>query len=272
MWRPEHRLGHSLAPRRQRQRGLSLIELMVALTIGLLVATAGLVMLADARLSSVTVVDGSRLQAKADSMLRVLGFHLSQAAAVELTDNGAGSVVFSNEYTGYDPSVTGSALVSVHGIDGSGTPPGADTLRLSYEDDGTILDCLGNRTTQTSGSGASRIDQQFTVSAAGELVCRGAGGTAEVAIGDGVEDFQVRFRVRNIAGGTANFRDHTAATMPAADWPRVAAVTICLQVAGELRSLPANGSIAGCSANSIAADGRIRRVVWRTYALRNNLP
>jgi type IV pilus assembly protein PilW len=270
MRRPEARVGCVLALRLQRQRGLSIIELMVALAIGLLIVAAGLVILVDTRLTSATVVDGSRLQGRADMMLRVLGFHLSQAGAVELADNGAGAVVFSGEYTGYDPAVTGSAFMSVHGVDG-GTSA-SDTLRISYEDDGTILDCRGNRTTTVSGSGASRIDHQFTRSTAGELMCRGASGTTELAIGDGVEDFQVSFRVRNGTGGATSFSTHSAATMPAADWPRVAAVTICLQVAGELTSLPANGSVTGCRAQSVAADGRMRRVVWRTYALRNNLP
>jgi hypothetical protein len=202
-----------------------------------------------------------------------VGFHLSQAGAVELADNGAGAVVFSAEYTGYDPTVTGQAFVSVHGVDGvDGDTAGPDTLRISYEDDGATLDCQGNRTTTARGSGASRIDHQFTRNAAGELVCRGAGGAAEVAIGDGVEDFQVNFRVRNVAGGATSFSTFTAANMPPADWPRVAAVTLCLQIAGSLQSLPANGPIIGCRGQNVAADGRIRRVVWRTYALRNNLP
>lgn len=248
---------------------MSLIELMVALTIGLLVAAAGLLVLADTRLTSATVVDSSRLQSKADAMLRVLGFHLSQSGAVELTDNGAGAVVFSDEYTGYDPAVTGSALVSVHGVNGTNAP---DTLRISYEDDGSILDCQGNRTSTASGSGTSRVDQQFSVSTTGELMCRGAVGSTAVAIGDGVEDLQLSFRVRNGTGSATSFLTYTPATMPAASWSRVVAVTVCLQVIGDLRSAPAIGSITGCRGQTVSADGRIRRVVRRTFALRNNLP
>ena len=51
------------------QRGLSLIELMVAIVVGLLVVLSGLVVLANAQVASTGVIDNSRLQLKADAHL-----------------------------------------------------------------------------------------------------------------------------------------------------------------------------------------------------------
>jgi type IV pilus assembly protein PilW len=260
------------APARQAgERGASLIELMVALTLGLMVVLTGLMVLINARITSTAVVDTNRLQVKAESLMRLLGTHLSQAGAVELADGGGGLVSFSSEFTGYPLGTSGGSFIAVHGVDG-GTAA-SDTLRVSYEDDGSTLDCQGNRTATPKGSGDSRIDHEFTHSAAGELLCRGANGTATVALAHGIEDFQVTYTLRTVTGGTASFRRLTANQLTAVTWPAVTAVTICLRVAGELSNLAAGAATPGCrDGESVPADGRARRVIQRTFALRNALP
>lgn len=269
MYTPDRR--RRTTPARQAdERGASLIELMVALTVGLMVVLAGLMVLINSRITSTAVVDTNRLQVKAEMLMRQLGTHLAQAGAVELVDGGGGLVSFSSEFTGFNPAIAGGPFIAVHGIEG--TNSAADTLRVSYEDDGAMLDCQGNRTAAPNGSGISRVDHEFTRSGTGELMCQGANGTATVALGDGVEDFQVTYTVRTVAGGAASFQRLTADQLTAGTWPAVTAVTICLRLAGDLSNLPAGSATVGCRGESVPSDGRIRRVVQRTFTLRNALP
>lgn len=265
-------------PRRVRtsfaaQRGLSLIELMVAIVVGLLVVLSGLVVLANAQVTSTGVIDNSRLQLKADAIFRNLGFHLSQAGAVELRNTGGdGRVVFSSEFTGYNPAVTGAApgqFLAVHGTEGAANAP--DLLRISYEDNGAVRDCLGNRTANAVGSGVSRVDNQFSVTGK-DLMCQGSTAATAQSIGDGVEDFQVTYAIRSQVAGVVSFRTYTAATVPLGSWPAVSAVTICLQLVGDLQNFPTGSTVQGCRGQSVAADGRLRRVYSRTFALRNAVP
>lgn len=252
---------------------MSLVELMVAMTLGLLIVLAGLIVLSESQVSTAGVSDATRLQIRADGIFRNLSVHLAQGGAVELVDASPGRVVFSDEFTGFDPSASGlggAAFLHVHGIEGSGTG-GTDTLRISYEDDGRARDCLGNRTSNPQGSGASRVDNQYWLQG-GRLMCQGSDGSSPQPIAEGVEDFQLTFTVRTGTASNGTYRTYAPSAVPAGAWPQVAAVTVCLRLAGEMANLPQDGSVAGCDGSAVAADGRLRRVLSRTFAIRNALP
>lgn len=270
----------SSAKRYIRQGGFSLIELLVGITIGLLVVLAAIGSLVFTQLTTTVLGDSARLQQTADSVFRNIGFHVMQAGAMNIeSDTGNPSVIrFSNVYTGFNPATTSAAtgqIFSVHGINGAAT--GSDTLRVSYQDnmltsdtaaDKTafgVRDCLGNRP-----ASSIRVDNQFSVTGT-DLMCLGAANsTAAQSIANGVEDFQVTYGVLTLNGGADQVRYYTANNV--VDWTQIQAVTICLQLTGENRGNPQPGlTTTGCRGQTVANDGLLRRVFWRTFAIRNAL-
>jgi type IV pilus assembly protein PilW len=267
------------------QRGASLVELMVGITIGLLVVLAAMGSLLYTYASSSTMGDATRLQQKADTAFRIINFQVLQAGAIELVPTvDPSTVVFSTGYTGIDPSTTALAnkVISVHGENEAGR--NKDILRVSYQDNvgstttsssegtGTVHDCLGNRPTLST-----RVDNEFTFNAAsGELRCTGSkAGVGAMSIADGVEDFQVTYGVRTYdAAGAEQYRLYDANAVP--DWSKVQSITVCLQLRGDKKGNPRPDltdakAIPACGSEIDSNDGYIRRVYRRTFSMRNAL-
>ena len=251
------------------QRGFSLIELMVGLTIGLLVVVAAIGSLVFTQVTSSVVDDSARLQQKADAIFRNMGFHVAQAGAFTLaTAPSAASsspelakVVFSSNYTGFNTSPAGK-IYNFHGLEGASNAP--DTLRVSYEDDGTSRDCLGNRPT------GANVDNEFTLSGT-DLTCKGATATVAQSIADGVEDFQVLYGVQTGLPGAEQYQFAVASAI--ADWTNIQAVQICIQLKGDNKGNPQPSGLVlkDCRGQTLTNDGYLRRVFWRTLSSRNAL-
>lgn len=281
---------HLRTTARNRQFGASLMELMVGITIGLLVVLAAIGSLVYTRVSSTTMVDATRLQQKADAAFRLINFQTLQAGAVELKPTvDPATVIFSMDYAGFDPIVTGlPSTVSVHGLEGNGTTT-QDILRMSYEDNGLVRDCLG----QTSATTA-RVDNVFTYvpipAGGGNITCLGAAvGAQAQPILDGVEDFQVMYGIRTVNAGVVGFQffnatqvdglgviadDETVLSGAVNPWTRVNTINICLQLRGDTQGNPQPdmAAIVGCAPPAtVANDGRLRRVFNRTFSIRNAL-
>ena len=259
------------APGHCRQRGFSLVELMVGLTIGLLVVLAAIGSLVFTNTVSTVVQDGSRLQQKADAVFRNMGYHISQAGTSELVAAPAlassapelAKVIFSSAYSGFNTSPAG-VIYNIHGLEGASSAP--DTLRVSYEANGASRDCLGNPPS------TANVDNAFYVDVASrELRCQGATIAGAQAIADGVEDFQVMYGVRTGNIPTLEqYRYYDAGTVP--DWTTIQSVRICLLIAGDNKGNPQpNLVFKGCRNETITNDGLLRRVFWRTFSLRNGL-
>ncbi len=252
----------NLDVRRCRQQGSTLIELLTALAAGMLVVLASLATLAFQQVGATLQRDASQLQQRLDVALHTIGWQLRQAGAVELRSLPArGTVSFSHAFDGY--AGTGRAL---SGDDGARGRP--DTLRVSHEDSTVARDCLGNR---PSGDLAGvRVDSRFTV-VAGELRCLGANAkTGAQVIIDGVEDFQVRYGLRD--SGVSELRWHYVDAATVADrWADVGAVSVCLQILGDGRHDAATGQpgVRACNGANLPTDGKLRRVVRSTFHLRN---
>lgn len=261
---------------KKHQRGATIMELMVGITIGLLVVLAALGSLVYTHVSSTTMVDATRLQQKADAAFRIINFQAIQAGAIELTSSpiDPGTVTFSTGYTGFNPTTTtlpSTSVVSVHGVNEDGV--NKDILRISYQDNGTVRDCLGQSTAAATAN--VRVDNEFTyLAASNELRCKGsaAGATAQPIL-DGVEDFQVTYGVRTVTpAGVESYQYFAADTV--VDWTNIQAINVCLQLRGDTQGNPQPGmaAIVSCTPpTTIANDGRLRRVFNRTFSLRNAL-
>lgn len=262
---------------RRTQIGATLIELMIGVVIGLLVIIAAIGSLSFTKITAVTVSESTQLQQKADAIFRNMGFHIAQAGSIEITPSlgDTAMVKFSSSYLGYKPTTTGATatgtakiIYNIHGVNGTGTATSTtpDTLRVSYQNNGSSRDCLGNSPTGTG------VDNEFSVSNQ-ELMCLGATNAASQSIASGVEDFQILYGINT---GT-QFRYYQANEMLGPDftpnWNQVQSVSICLQLIGDSQGNPQPGvTFTGCRNQSIASDGRLREIYRRTFSLRNAIP
>lgn len=233
------------------QAGVSVIELLVGLVIGLLVSVAAIGSMSSTKATSTTVSDSTRLHQDAATAFRTIGHHLRQAGAQQLSDVGGGNVEFNSMFEGY--GVVGSPQ-ALHGSDGPSNA--ADMLEISHDIETSInaADCLGQ-----IGSPVAGIKNRFEL-VNGSLRCLGSANAVPGPLIDGVEDFQVRYGVRT--------NDNLQYQNTPANWNTVEAVMVCLRLVGQAGG-HAGGVITGCRGENIANDGRIRRTFVRVFSIRN---
>jgi type IV pilus assembly protein PilW len=276
----------TLLPSKKHQKGASLIELMVGITVGLLVVLAAVGTLMFTSVSSSASSDVTRLQQKSEIFFRLFRFQVEQAGAISISSPTLSNEVrFGSEYTGLDSVSTGykgtglpvTAQVSVHGTDGASSA--ADILRIAYQHEdngrGDGRDCLGN-SPPTADKNIRVIGVYRLNTATAELMCEGGNATTgEQALIDGVEDFQVTYGVKTYPVKTPLDPSTYTYSFLRADqvtqWELVTAVSICLQLQGDSTNNPQVGTVLGCSGNAVATDGRLHRTYSRIYSLRNAL-
>jgi type IV pilus assembly protein PilW len=235
-----------------------LLELIVALALGMMVVLAALGTLAFVQASATVHGEALQLHQRVDIAVHHIGLQLRQAGSVELAENADGTVRFSTAFDGH--AASGHAVYGENGR--TGRP---DILSVSHQDDGTSRDCLGNR--PDSLAQGIRLDSRFSVTS-GSLRCLGAhAATGSQVIVDGVEDFQVLYGMRSADAQGPQFR-FVDADEVAGRWDDVAAVQVCLQVRSESRHPQAAG-VRNCQGVEQAPDGWLRRVAHATFSLRN---
>lgn len=262
---------------RRNQRGLSLIETMVGLTVGLLTVMAAVGTLMVTRQSTTTVAESYQLASAGNTAMRLIAATIRQGGAAELDQAVVGGPVSFGGLTLRAAGAAGDQLVT--GTEGAAGAP--DTLVVSYEhrDPTVTRDCLGN----SPGAPPERIDNTFSVTTV-ELRCvgnRGSNGTvigggAQALVGDNanqttqiaVENFQVWYWVINALGQQ---RRITATDVPGnGGWPAVDAVEVCLQLRGIATNYPA-ANFTNCGGNSVANGGQLHQVFRGVYKLRNRV-
>lgn len=229
-------------------RGVGLIELLVALVIGLLISVAAMGSMAHSRATATTLGEAMRLHQDSATALRIIEHQVRQAGARGLRDIAGSAMVEFNTAAAPDD---GPALVD--GTQGARGAP--DTLRTGMDDEPSInaRDCLGN------ASLGDRIQSHFAL-VAGNLRCTGSGHKDAAPLVEGVEDFQVRYAVRS--DERMQYQEHPE------DWSQVQGVLVCLRLVSLARSLTRR-NLVGCRDEPIVDDGRMRRVVVRVIHLRN---
>lgn len=261
----------SLPPRRL-QAGLTLVELLVGVVIGLMTIAVALGALLVSRGVSGSVSDASYLQQQAAHALRVIGLQARQAGSVRLN---------------LDPGGLGDALSPVafelvfdRQNDAIGSD-GDDSVTLGYQNYSEqvvgsptpqflLRDCLGRAVTGDVVRSAFRL-RRPEGQATGELVCEVAGGDIQEVIGN-VLDFQVRYLLqeRDVAGSTSIRRVEAAEV---GDWSQVTGLDVCLELQGEERVDTAGATYRGCSWQTGAAEtpmgDRMRLVFRNSFQLRS---
>ncbi|MDR2155868.1 MAG: PilW family protein [Burkholderiaceae bacterium] len=258
------------------QRGVTLIELMVGITLGLLVVATAMAALMVSRGVSGTVSDASNMQQQAAYALRVIGGQLRQAGLLKLA-------VVDTSLAADDPAATHAFEVAaldspesdfnfdldqpqtlLSGVDGGGAE--ADTLSVGfrrYQDhvfanpagSGAAYvtlarNCLGG---PGESDGHQLVQSVFSVAldpktGVPQLYCAGNSATRQ-AIVENVADFQIRYLVQDVsAPGVPKLRYLLAASVT--HWAAVQGVEVCLALYGDERiDMPTGSTYTGCDGN-----------------------
>lgn len=232
---------------KRRQRGVGLVELLVALAMGLLISVAAIGTMAHSRATATVLGEAMRLHQDAATAMRIIEHQVRQAGARRLVEVAGGTV----EFHAVDPD---GMPALVDGTQGSGAAP--DTLRSGLDADPSIdaRDCLGKPPI------GDRIQNRFEV-VEGNLRCLGSGGKDPLPLIEGVEDLQVRYAVR--------VGDGVQYVPVPANWSLVQGVMVCLRMVSPARSTVAS-TLTGCQDEAVPDDGRMRRVLVRVINLRNS--
>ncbi|WP_294257715.1 PilW family protein [uncultured Comamonas sp.] len=243
------------AARSRPQRGVTLIELLVGIVIGLLTVAVAMGALMVSRGVTGSVSDSSMLQQQAAFAFRVIGQQTRQAGSLKLnlaSQKAEGVDIDMSDPVAFETQVDPSAPVinPIRGLDNPGN--GEYKLTLSYlnykepvytsTNTASILrDCLGQNPDDNLIQ--SRFILDSTVS---ELRCVGASGQPQPII-QNVANFQVRYLLQtSAASGNPQISYVDAATVASA-WPQVVGVEICLVLYGnEAIDMPDNTSYLDC--------------------------
>lgn len=238
---------------RRKEKGVTLIELLVGITIGLLTIAVATGALMVSRGISGTVSDASQIQQQASYAFRVIGQQLRQAASMQLNlaaQKPPGSPIDASDVVAFTPD---SNIKPISGKDSPIT--GEYKLSVAYQnykepsftsavEISLFRDCLGSKPSDTM------IMSQFVLED-DELKCAGSD-NAPQSILRNVAEFQVRYLVQAGGGsGEPTVKYVDAAGVIAAGvtdpWTGVFGVEVCLVLFGdEAISMPDGSTYNGC--------------------------
>ncbi|WP_176040799.1 PilW family protein [Burkholderia stabilis] len=253
----------------RRMRAHTLLEVLIAMTVGLLVLAAAGALYHAQRVAQRRAEDGFRMRDAAGTALMLIGQQIQMAGFRPLDAERASPL----------PPVFGCSMARVRG-DGAHARcepvrASSDALLIRYVGDavstwptvsGQVSDCLG----QGVGMPGERpqVENRFDAHVSPstgepELYCEGGGrpGTPQPVV-SGIDQLRVRYLRR----GGMQFDDADA--MRVDDWRDVVAVHVCVRARGE----PIRGSARHVDCDSravVARDGRARLTLHRIVALRN---
>jgi len=246
------------APRARSQRGVTLVELLVGVLIGLMVVAVAITTLMTSRAVSGDVGDVSRIQQQASWIFRTIGTQVRQAGGMHLNmaAEKPPSAAFDEDdavkFERSDPGVFNPRTDTI-----APNPPGESGYQLSvgylwyaeklYSLGGvrgsTQRDCLGE-------AGAAVIRSSFRLHDHRLLCKSGDPEVDEQPIADNVAEFQLRYLVQE----GADIRYASAGDV--ADWGDVLGVEVCLVLFGtQGMDLPGGSAYTDCSSANIPLAG-----------------
>ncbi|RYF02013.1 MAG: prepilin-type cleavage/methylation domain-containing protein [Comamonadaceae bacterium] len=242
------------------QRGLSLIELLVGIALGLLTIAVAIGALLVSRSVSSTVSDISQIQQQAAHAFRVMGQQIRQAGSLPLnlaTEDPADPVAFETKAGDFDVND------ALRGIDKPKTDQYAITVRYSiasepvYIEESLQRDCLGQNPVNMVAQSAFTLHVDPKDPTKRNLRCQGSGtsdGSAQPVV-QNVANFQVRYQLQAHSASTGSpvIRYVNAETV-GNNWPNVSAVEVCLVLYGnEAIDVPEDTTYIDCD-NVTAVD------------------
>lgn len=256
---------HTLS--RLRGAGHTLLELTIAVALGLIVTAGAVAAYRSQRQAFALSVDGTRIHEAGMNALMLIGEQIQMAGFVPADAPGGleGGAMFgcsTGRPTGADGNPVCEALSSRS--DGIALRYVGDGVSTWPSSNGQVTDCLGQA---VGPSGVTVVNRYYAKASSStgepELYCEGSGkaGTAQPLV-EGVE----KLRLRYWSAGAMQPVD--ASALARDQWPSVIAVDLCVQVRGA--AFARRVSYVDCNgATNLATDGRARQIFWRHVALRN---
>ena len=271
---------HAPKPIRTSQRGATLLELLVGITIGLLTVAVAVGALVVSRGISGTVSEASQLQQQASFAFRVIGQQLRQAGSRQLDPETAPDV----HAKFYEPiknvPVDFSGVTPVSGKDNPGT--GEYALEINYQNikeltvleptDGEyqIRNCLQEKA-EAASVPLPMVTNKFKRNATDEtLVCSGTGAAQPII--QNVKDFAIQYLTQATDGtpSAAPTYQYVSATTAGSGWLKVYAVQVCLELEGTERIDTAGAKYIKCDGSEVDRGNKLRMVFRNTYHIRNH--
>ena len=240
---------------RLRQLGLSLIELMVAMTIGLFLLLVISNLFIGSKQTYTNQDNLSRLQENGRFAIALLGKVIRESGYHNLSYTQPASMYSKLTNTDAWPYTTVNV---VGGVDGGSSP---DSITLS--EDNTV-DCLN------AAVAVSPATNTYTVNGSAQLTCTSVNNGTTGVLLDNVEDMQILY---GETVGTSIRYVSQSATAPV--WANVTSVRVCLLMrtqAGGLTVTAQKYTDCNGTANQSKTDGRIRETFSETFTIRNMLP
>lgn len=269
------------------QKGVTLIELMVGIAIGLLVVAVALGALMVSRGITGTVSEATLLQQQAAYAFRVIGQQIRQAGSMELNLNpsivlapasGANPAMSPVAFDAPDPTGARPPFVRASStLTGTTTPLSFTVGYQNYteatvaaSDTSLLRDCLGqNPALAASGSLGTTpvlLSQFERDTTKNELVCTGSGSGGKQAIIGNLTDMQVRYVEQ--APGTTTLKYLPSNPLPS-NWNNIYAIEVCLELTGTEPVSTPSATYKNCSGADTSYGDRIKMVFRNVYQIRS---
>lgn len=251
----------------KHQKGATLIELMVGITIGLMTIAVATGALMISRSVSGTVTDASQIQQQASYAFRVIGQQLRQAGSMRLdlaANKGPADPIDPSDIVAFTPDdAIHSATATTPAVSGKDAPSASEfKLSIAYQnyaepsftsasDVSFFRDCLGSGPTLPAFPLEQNVIQSEFILQANELRCSGTGLASQPIIRN-VADFQVNYlRQSDGKTGSPKIQTMNAATV-AGNWNMVYGVGVCIVLYGdESIDMPAGTTYLGCDGTAV---------------------
>jgi len=196
-----------------------LVELMVAVIIGLFVVGAVIALMLNMKRSFTDQDALAQLQDTQRLVAIVVSTSIAQAGYFPDPVNSS-AVLSLPETTGSNPLAAGQALSGTEG--GSGTSDTITSRYVAATGDG-LVNCLG----QANNSGASVLfSNRFTVNASNELLCSTDGGATTTVLVGNLASLRVLYGVDLLGNGTSLRYMSAGPVAAGALWERVQSVRV----------------------------------------------
>ncbi|HEB93937.1 MAG TPA: prepilin-type N-terminal cleavage/methylation domain-containing protein [Gammaproteobacteria bacterium] len=237
-----------LFPGRQRQQGFSLVEIMVALTLGLVLLGGAITLYAGSK-------DSYRLQEN------IAGMQENARFAIHALRRDV-------EMAGYPLVNDIVPFVAATTTNGNGAV--SDQITIQYLSRAPATrDCLGNNI-----AAESPIINRYFIGEGNDLRCQGNNNDAHQSLVEDIHNMQALYGIDDDNDSTAN-RYVRADQVGAGNWGRVVSLRVALLVAsnGDINATQQAGSISLLDTEIDAPDdNRLYRVFTTTIPLRNRIP
>jgi type IV pilus assembly protein PilW len=252
-----------LACARHGQRGFTLVEIMIAITIGLLMMAGILQISAASKESSRLQRNMSFVQENIRITTEILGRDIRQAGYYENDD-------LSNPIAGLAPFIemSDSTTDTSEDITADGGGRNNDQITITYESD---VDCLGRDTFAAGEEADNHFAENHYFIESERLMCRGYDNDAQPLV-EGVESMQILYG-ENTDGDPRSANRYVQAGE--ADPDNIVSVRIALRFHSRehIRQGADNNTYVLLDSEPVkpaAGDGRIRREITTTISLRNS--